>query len=348
MEGRRPVAGRCRNLRASWVQKFRNSYGYQRFIQFFKWNVLPNLVVAPLLLLLGFWVVLGAYAQTMLPFLENGARLCTPSPADMADITTRGPRFPHAGRLQQELWRCREGPALCRDLRCRRPVVRQHVRDKPGRNSGGRLRLWGWDISATPFKRVIDANYLQPIREISPINGRNKRWFGRNTQIYPIPVRAVGDSVTLYRAEFIAERSGELFLFANDAMIPLRSSVWGAYDHRFFYESSGLGPRGAAWQSRKRLRYRGARKRRPEPTRGAACRVYLRSGRHAERGRRKSESRRGSGRPRQIALSTPNRGDTMALYAFDGTGQKDDNPKPRTPRTRTCRGSFWPTALPTM
>jgi hypothetical protein len=44
--------------------------------------------------------------------------------------------------------------------------------------------------------------------------------------------------VTLYRAEFVAPRSGELFIFVNDAMIPLK----GLLNSRYFYESSGLGP----------------------------------------------------------------------------------------------------------
>jgi uncharacterized protein (DUF2235 family) len=225
---------------ASWVQKFRNSYGYQRFIQFFKWNLLPNLVVAPLLLLLGLWVGLGAYAQTMLPFLENGARLCTPSP-NLADITTEARDFHTRDVCSKSFGTVVKDQRYVVTFDVVDPWADSTFATNPEGIAAGDFGF-GLGYVGTPFKRVIDARYLQPIREISPINGRNKRWFGRNTQIYPIPVRAVGDSVTLYRAEFIAERSGELFLFANDAMIPLRSSVWGAYDYRFFYESSGLGP----------------------------------------------------------------------------------------------------------
>jgi hypothetical protein len=92
-----------------------------------------------------------------------------------------------------------------------------------------------------PFKRVINARYLLPIRAIRPARDEN-RWFERNVQIYPVPVGAVGDSVTMFRSEFTAERTGELFLFANDAMIPLTSGIWGRFDYRFFYEVSGSGP----------------------------------------------------------------------------------------------------------
>jgi len=95
---------------------------------------------------------------------------------------------------------------------------------------------WGLGYAAAPFRRVIDARYLQPVFAIRPDAGHS--WFDENIQIYPLELGAVGDSVTLYRVEFVAPRSGELFLFVNDAMIPVR----GRLDYRYFYESSGWGP----------------------------------------------------------------------------------------------------------
>lgn len=44
----------------------------------------------------------------------------------------------------------------------------------------------------------------------------------------------------LYRAEFEAARTGELFLFVNDAMIPSRRK-WFGVDYRYFYEAAGTG-----------------------------------------------------------------------------------------------------------
>jgi len=76
--------------------------------------------------------------------------------------------------------------------------------------------------------------------EVRPTEG-SSRLFGRNIQIYPLSIRQVGDSRTLYRAEFVAPRTGELFLFANDAMVPLTARWWGKYDYRHFYEASGFG-----------------------------------------------------------------------------------------------------------
>jgi hypothetical protein len=66
-------------------------------------------------------------------------------------------------------------------------------------------------------------------------------------------VRQVGDSETLYRADFVSPRSGQLFLFANDAMIPVTAGWAGAYDYRYFYQSSAFGNGGSACVTVRRL-----------------------------------------------------------------------------------------------
>ena len=81
-----------------------------------------------------------------------------------------------------------------------------------------------WTYPGAPFRRVIGARYLEPVLEVRPI-GEKRNW--HKVQIFPFTVRPVGDSVTLYRAEFVFPRTGELFVFANDAMIPLTADVWG-------------------------------------------------------------------------------------------------------------------------
>ena len=84
---------------------------------------------------------------------------------------------------------------------------------------------------AVPLKRVVNANYLQPLIEIRGAGSSR-------VQIYPLLMRQVGDSSTLFRADFKAARSGELFLFVNDAMLPFKDAVRGV-DYRYFYEKSG-------------------------------------------------------------------------------------------------------------
>jgi uncharacterized protein (DUF2235 family) len=218
---------------ASWTQSFRTSIRYQGFIQWLKWQLLPNWIVTPLLILLTSWLGLALYTQARLPFLENGTALCRPSPgggtaiaAVMRDFLTRNVCSDSFGRIAET----------------QRYVVTFDVVDpwydstlatNPLGLAVGDFPL-GLGYAAAPFRRVIDARYLQPVFAIRP--DEKHTWFEENIQLYPLELRAVGDSVTLYRVEFVAPRSGELFIFVNDAMIPLRR--WSSY----FYESSGWGP----------------------------------------------------------------------------------------------------------
>jgi len=45
--------------------------------------------------------------------------------------------------------------------------------------------------------------------------------------------------VRLYRGTFTAPHSGDLYLFANDAILPFTGTWAGAYNIRYFYERSG-------------------------------------------------------------------------------------------------------------
>jgi hypothetical protein len=224
----RPAAG------PSWTQTFRTSRRYQRFIQLLKWHFLPNLIVTPLLLVLSFWLGLALYTQATLPFLENGTTLCRPSPGGAAES---------APVMRDFLTRNVCSESFGRIVESQRYVVTFDVVDPwyDGQLATSPLGLglgdfpWGLGYAAAPFRRVIDARFLQPVLAVLP--DAKHTWFDENIQIYPVELSAVGDSATLYRAEFVAPRSGELFIFVNDAMIPLQ----GLLNLRYFYESLGWG-----------------------------------------------------------------------------------------------------------
>ena len=75
-----------------------------------------------------------------------------------------------------------------------------------------------------PFRRVIQANYLQPVIEIRQ---PSRRWHFNAVHISPLPL--VEQEPGLFAGEFKAMREGELFVFVNDAVVPLVPT--------FFYES---------------------------------------------------------------------------------------------------------------
>jgi len=231
------LAGQASQPRTTWVQKFRSSRRYQRSVQVFKWYLLPDWVFLPLTVAVFCWIALAAYTQTALPFLENGTLLCKPSPTAGGQIVRVARDFFPRNVCSESLGLVQEG---------HRYVVTFDVDDSwydggltatPEGISSGQFP-WGLGYLWAPFKRVIDAHYLQPLFEIRPTED-DRGIVGGYIQIYPLSVRQVGDSRTLFRADFTAARSGELFLFVNDAMIPLTNPRWGQYNYRYFYEASG-------------------------------------------------------------------------------------------------------------
>ena len=219
----------------SWTQTFRTSRGYQRFIQLLKWHFLPNLIVTPILLALSFWIGLALYAQAALPFFENGTTLCRPSPGGAAEIAPVMRDFLTRNACSESFGRIVESQRYAVTFDVVDPWYDSQLATSPlGLGLGD--YPWGLGYAAAPFRRVIDARFLQPVLAVLP--DADHTWFDENIQLYPITLSAVGDSGTLYRAEVVAPRSGESFIFVNDAMIPLQ----GLLNLRYFYESSGWGP----------------------------------------------------------------------------------------------------------
>jgi hypothetical protein len=236
---RQALEGLDSEARPSRLQTFRNSRLYQAFAQRFKWSFLPDWIVAPVTVAAFLWMASAAFTQTALPFLENGTLLCQPSPTAVPAISRVARDFSTADVCSKSFGLVLDG---------HRYVVTFEVGDdawydanlpaSPEGVSAGQFP-WGLGYLAAPFKRVIDAHYLQPLLEIRPTNDRHL--IGGNIQIYPLSVRQVGDSRTQFRANFTAAREGELFLFVNDAMLPLTNPRWGPYDYRYFYKHSGRG-----------------------------------------------------------------------------------------------------------
>ena len=219
--------------RTSGIQSFRNSRRYQRFVQLFKWYFLPDWIFAPLTVALFAWIAFAAYTQTALPFLENGTVLCRPSPAGGTEIVRSARDFRTRDVCSESFGLVQDGHRYLVTFDVVDPWYDASLPATPEGISAGRFP-WGLGYVAGPFKRVIDAHYLQPLFEIRPTDGGN-------IHIYRLSAQPVGDSRTLFQAEFTAARSGELFLFVNDAMIPFTAPRWRQYDYRYFYQASGSG-----------------------------------------------------------------------------------------------------------
>ena len=209
------------------LQRFRNGLRYQRGVQTLKWQLLPNFVVAVVMLAMGVWVLAGTFTQMTLPLLESRSNLCASSGDNLPELTAR--RIDFSTRKTCE-------PVGASVVKGTRYLVTFEVKDEWRDSSystsplglpGGEM-AWGAGYFGVPFRRIIKARYLQPAIEIRRPRGR----FGFHVvHIYPLDLTQQGDTRVVYRGEFEAAQTGELLLFANDAVWPL--------DVRFFYERSG-------------------------------------------------------------------------------------------------------------
>jgi hypothetical protein len=234
------MAGSVTAPRPTWLERFRNNRRYQRFAQRFKWYFLPDWVVTPITIVLFFWIAFAAYTQAALPFLENGTVLCRPSLTAVPEISRVAHDFRTRDLCSESFGLVHEGHRYVVTFDVVDPWYDGGLAATPEGIPAGEFPV-GLGYIAGPFKRVIDAHYLQPLIEIRSVNTGGPAVSG-NIQIYPLSVRQVGETGTLFRGDFTAARDGDLFLFVNDAMIPWTSAQRGPYNYRYFYEASGGGP----------------------------------------------------------------------------------------------------------
>ena len=207
----------------SRLARFRNAARYQRGMQVFKWSVLPDFVFLPLIVLVAAWLAAAGVTQTALPWLESGTALCPSAGGSLPELVTHQATFRADGDLSRRRRHRHQGPALPR--RAARPgaVVRRQPRDDA--RSACAARDMGFvGIVGAPFRRVIEANYLQPIVEI-----RKPPHAWRFDSLFITALPLTQQEPTLYAAVFTADHDGELFVFANDAV--------SLHDPAFFYQS---------------------------------------------------------------------------------------------------------------
>lgn len=221
-----------------WLRRFRDNIVYQWIWQALKWRVLPN-VLGPIMLVLLLLGGASIYTQARLTALERGTELCQPTPEGQTrplykartDFATRslcsatGMDVEETARYSitftvTEPWK--DGENIETDPR------------------GARANIRNW--VGIPLRRVLTARYLQPLIEIRP--PRQNQGVLPNVYIFPLDLTQDQRLPFVFRGEFTAARSGELLLFANDAVMPFEL---GRFRRDYFYtQSAGGGNLGRA------------------------------------------------------------------------------------------------------
>ena len=201
---------------------FRNAIPYQRAVQRFKWTMLPDLVLLPVIAVTALWLAAAGVTQTALPWLESGTALCPSAGSSLPELVSHQATFRSDDTCHPVGARVVKGRRYRLELREEQPWFDGNHATNP---LGLRARDMGAiGILGSPFRRVIEANYLQPIVEIrKPPSG----WRFDSLHMFAPPLRLL--EPCLYAVEFTADHDGELFVFANDAV--------SLHDPAFFYRS---------------------------------------------------------------------------------------------------------------
>ncbi len=208
----------------SGLARFRNAANYQGWMQVFKWRVLPDFVFLPVIVFVAVWLGAGGVTQGYLPWLESGTALCTSPGGSVQRLVQYESTF-QPGKTCHAV---HESVELGKRYRVELRVAAtdpwfdgSHPTDPKGLRARD-LGLTG--ILGGPFRRVIEANFLQPVIEIRQPSGS---WRLSNAHLTPLALDE--KEPRLFIGEFKAGASGELFVFANDAVSLL--------DPTYFYTS---------------------------------------------------------------------------------------------------------------
>jgi hypothetical protein len=216
----------------SWTQMLRTNTYYQRLNQVVKWSLLPDWIMAPIIIQFFLWLALVAYGQTALDLVERSSSLCRSS-ASTGDLTMVQRDFRTRDLCSDSFGRVYDGLRYAVTFDVVEPWFDGHIAASPtGIGRGEYPLLWGY--LATPFLRALDARILQPVMKITSTT-RGLGLAARSVYIAPLSVQRSGDGSSLYEGEFLPGADGELFLFANDAMIPFGRTA----PTDFFYQGAG-------------------------------------------------------------------------------------------------------------
>lgn len=201
----------------SHLERWRNGERYQRSLQLFKWGVLPNLVFAPLLLALIVLLAGGVVTQAALPWVERSSALCGRD-GSTVEIANLQVGFATADICNRTGGTVAKGDTYRITFEIVDPWRDGSAETTPGGLGAGDLR-WFAGYAGIPLRRVLDAGYLEPLVAVrSKEGGFFTRLFG-SVPIRRLQFQPVENRPNAYQAEYRAPTDGELFLFANDAVL---------------------------------------------------------------------------------------------------------------------------------
>jgi uncharacterized protein (DUF2235 family) len=215
------------------VRRMRTSSTYQGILGFIKWQVLPFAFGLMMLAVLA-WTVALAAAQLRLSVGEGRGLFCRRDAPPGLLFETRNPCNPTGVKV---------GRGHTYEIRFYVQEPWQDGSDKANATSPEGIEAGRFPYKlgyiAAPFRRVINARYLQPLAAVS----RRKSNFTKVdiTTVHITALAPVAAGPNEWVSEFKAPATGELSLFANDAVPP-----WPFRANHFYQGSDKSLNRGTA------------------------------------------------------------------------------------------------------
>lgn len=215
------------------VRRIRTSSTYQGILGFIKWQVLPFAFGLMMIAVLG-WTVALAAAQLRLSGGEGRGMFCRRNAPPAALFETRNPCNPTGVKV---------GRGLTYEIRfyVQEPWQDGSNRDNLTNPEGIEIGRFPYKLGyiAAPFRRVIGARYLQPLAAVSR---RTSNFTTVDiTTVHITALAPVAAGPNEWVSEFTAPATGQLSLFANDAVPP-----WPFRASRFYRGNETSRNRGTA------------------------------------------------------------------------------------------------------
>lgn len=215
------------------VRRIRTSGTYQGILGFIKWQVLPFALGLMMLAVLA-WAVALAAAQLRLSGGEGRGLFCRHNAPPPSLFETRNPCNPTGVKV---------GRGLTYEIRfyVQEPWQDGSDEDNATNPEGIEAGRFPFKLgyAAAPFRRVINARYLQPLAAVS----RRRTNFTKIdiSTVHITALAPVAAGPNEWVSEFTAPATGQLSLFANDAVPP-----WSARADLFYRGSDSSSNRGTA------------------------------------------------------------------------------------------------------
>ena len=237
----RTPAGRAQGLPEDKVYRLRTSMGYQRTLQFLKWQLVPGifgLLLLAIAVLVALVAPLTLFHRLTMAGAEWSNRACEGPEADRAGtvrVANAGGRqwltAPGLFSTDSLCWhsglRVEEGGRYRIVFEVREPWADASIPASPAGFQSGEMP-WMLGYGAVLLRRSLGHSWFQPLLRIAPPPGAGS---SRTQALVMRPADARGEQ---YAAEFEATRTGEVYLYVNDAIPP-----WGARATAFYENNQG-------------------------------------------------------------------------------------------------------------